>query len=125
MYSPALAVVVALLVTAMSALRSEERRVGDEWRAGLPSAGDWPLRLAVLLMLDTVEDDLIWARVLTVSEAPAASGPAARLPVQALPVLGSHSARRRYLACGRDWGWVVWSAAVLLSDGPLLETVRV
>src|SRR5882724_7340785 len=52
--------------------------------AELASAGLWPETLAVLRMLDTVEAGLIWARILTVVEAPAASGPTARLPAQAL-----------------------------------------
>src|SRR5207244_2578210 len=95
--------------------------------AVLASAGLWPLRVAVLLMLDTVEEGLIWARILTVVEALAASGPTARLPVQALLVtsVASQLAPVQYLAPCSSPESVSLRVTALLSDGPWLVTTRV
>src|SRR5437879_2443900 len=124
MYSPALAVLVALLVTPMSADRVTVVLAVSVSLAVLASAGLWPLRVAVLLMLDTVEEGLIWARILTVVEALAASGPTARLPVQALFVtsVASQLAPVLFPSTSLFRSSVSLRVTALLSDGPWLVT---
>src|ERR671935_148096 len=120
MYSPALAAAVAVLVTPMSALRVTVVLAVSLLLAVLPSVGDWPLRVAVLLMLDTVELGLIWARILTTVSAPAASGPTARLPVQALLVasVASQQATRLYFTHCSSVDRVSLTVTAVLSEGP-------
>src|ERR687888_183554 len=86
-----------------------------------------PLSEAVLGMLLTVEEGLIWARILTVVEAPALSGPTARLPLQALLVarVASQLAPVQYFAPCSSLESVSLSVTALLSEGPLLVTTSV
>src|SRR5919204_117895 len=119
MYSPALAAAVAVLVTPMSALRLTVVLAVSLLLAVLPSVGLWPLRVAVLLMLVTVEPGLIWARILTVASAPLASGPTARLPPQfRVAVVGSQSEPVQYLAFWSSVESVSLTVTAVLSDGP-------
>src|SRR5437763_12526 len=88
--------------------------------AALPSAGLWPETVAVLVMLLTVDEVLRWVGIMRVPSAPAASGPTARLPVQALlpTSVASHAApvqRSEERRVGE--GWTLRGTAQL-SDGP-------
>src|SRR5436305_1279644 len=91
MYSPAFAVAGPVLSTARS--RSEERRVGKEWRSRWPvgSVGERLQTEAVLVSVPGAALGLIWARIRNVLLAPLLSAPTGSVPVQLAPRLGSQA----------------------------------
>src|SRR5438477_626055 len=88
--------------------------------AGLPSAGLWPETVAVFVLLLPAFPARRSSDLLTVTSAPAASGPTARLPVQALlpTSVASHAAPVQYLAPWSSSERPSLRVTALLSDGP-------
>src|SRR5919204_173736 len=124
MYSPALALAGAVFVTARSALRATVVFAVELSLALVGSVGDWAESEAVFEIEATVEEGLIWARIRTVFEAPAAIAPRAVEPLQLAPRLGSQAPLEstQKVAPWSSLERVSVRVALVPFEGPLLET---